>query len=100
MSSAALNSAISGLQSDSTWLDVIGNNISNSNTIGYKSNSVSFADQLNQSIFGGSSDDTSAELGGVDPESIGTGTRIQSIMANFSQGDTQQTGISTDISIQ
>jgi flagellar hook protein FlgE len=100
MASSALYSAISGLQSDSTWLDVIGNNISNSNTIGYKSSSVSFADQLNQSIFGGSSDDTSAELGGIDPESIGTGTRIQSIMANFSQGDTQQTGISTDISIQ
>jgi flagellar hook protein FlgE len=99
-SSEALNSAISGLQSDSTWLDVIGNNISNSSTIGFKSSSVSFANLFNQSLFSGSADNSSAELGGVNPESIGTGTRVQAIQANFIQGTTQQTGISTDISIQ
>jgi flagellar hook protein FlgE len=100
MASSALYSAISGLQSDSTWLDVIGNNISNSNTTGYKSSSVSFANQFNQTLSSGSGDDSLDELGGVDPRSLGTGTRIQSIMANFAQGDTQQTGISTDVSIQ
>jgi flagellar hook protein FlgE len=100
MASSALYSAISGLQSDSTWLDVIGNNISNSNTTGYKSSSVSFADQFNQSLFNGSGDNALSEMGGVDPRSLGTGTRVQSIQANFAQGSTQATGVSTDISIQ
>jgi flagellar hook protein FlgE len=99
-SSDALNSAISGLQSDSTWLDVIGNNISNSSTIGFKSSSVSFTNQLTQALTGGEADNSPAELGGVDPQSMGTGTRVQSIQANFTQGATQQTGVSTDISIQ
>jgi flagellar hook protein FlgE len=99
-SSDALNSAISGLQSNSTWLDVIGNNISNASTVGFKSSSVSFANQLTQAITGGEADNSADELGGVDPQSLGTGTRVQSIQANFTQGTTQQTGISTDISIQ
>jgi flagellar hook-basal body protein len=100
MGSDALNSAISGMQSDSTWLDVIGNNISNSNTIGFKSSSVSFANQFNQTLFGGAGDNASSELGGIDPQSVGTGTRIQTIQTNFTQGTTQQTGVTTDISIQ
>ncbi len=99
-SSDALNSAISGLQSDSTWLDVIGNDISNTNTIGYKSSSVSFANQFTQAITSGQSDNASVELGGIDPQFMGTGTRVQSIQANFTQGTTEQTGVSTDISIQ
>ena len=100
MGSSALNSAISGMQSDSTWLDVIGNNIANTNTIAFKSSSVSFANQLSQVIFGGSGDDSSSELGGVDPRSIGTGTRVQSIQTNFTAGTLQQTGVSTDLAIQ
>ena len=100
MGSDALNSAISGMQSDSTWLDVIGNNISNSNTIGFKSSSVSFANQFNQTLFGGAGDNASSELGGIDPQLVGTGTRVQSIQTNFTQGTTQQTGVTTDVSIQ
>ncbi|HXL73761.1 MAG TPA: flagellar hook-basal body complex protein, partial [bacterium] len=100
MGSLALYSAISGMESDSTWLDVIGNNISNSNTIGFKSSSVSFANQFNQILSSGDGDDSAAELGGIDPQSIGTGTRLQTIQTNFTQGTTQQTGVTTDISIQ
>ncbi|HXL73139.1 MAG TPA: flagellar hook-basal body complex protein, partial [bacterium] len=100
MSSAALYSAISGMESDSTWLDVIGNNISNSNTIGFKSSSVSFANQFNQILSSGEGDDSATELGGIDPESVGTGTRLQTIQTNFTQGTTQATGVTTDISIQ
>jgi len=100
MGSSALNSAISGLQADSTWLDVIGNNISNTNTIAYKSSSVSFANQFNQTLSGGEGDDISSKLGGVDPVSMGTGTRIQSIQTDFSAGVIQQTGVSTDLAIQ
>jgi flagellar hook protein FlgE len=100
MGSSALYSAISGLQSDSSWLDVIGNNISNSDTIGFKSSSVSFANQFNQVLSTGEGDHSAAELGGIDPLSVGTGTRLQSIQTQYTQGTTQQTGVTTDISIQ
>jgi flagellar hook protein FlgE len=90
--------AISGLQSDSTWLDVIGNNISNTNTVGYKASRVEFADQISQTLSGGTGDHSGT--GGVDPQQVGLGTKLASIEALFTQGPTLTTGISTDISIQ
>ncbi|HTA76895.1 MAG TPA: flagellar hook-basal body complex protein, partial [bacterium] len=99
MGSSGLNSAISGLQADSTWLDVIGNNISNTNTIGFKSSSVSFANQFSQALSSGSGDNVSSELGGVNPESVGSGTRVQMIQTDFSEGSIQQTGVTTDLAI-
>ncbi|HTA76894.1 MAG TPA: flagellar hook-basal body complex protein [bacterium] len=100
MSSSGLDSAISGLQANSTWLDVIGNDISNTNTIGFKSGSVSFANQFGQALSSGSADNAPSELGGVNPQSLGTGTRVQSIQTDFSEGTVQSTGVSTDIAIQ
>jgi flagellar hook-basal body protein len=96
----AMFSSISGLQSDSQWLDVIGNNISNVNTVAYKASRAEFADQLSQTLLGGSGDNPSNGQGGVDPEQVGLGTRLASIETIFTQGATINTGISTDISIQ
>jgi len=93
-------SSISGLQADSQWLDVIGNNISNTNTVGYKASRAEFADQFSQALFGGVGDNPSAGAGGVNPQQIGLGTRLASIETIFSQGATLTTGVSTDISIQ
>jgi flagellar hook protein FlgE len=92
-------SAISGMDADSTWLDVIGNNISNSNTTAYKANAVSFADSLSQTLNPGSGDDSENELGGVDPKQVGTGTRVQAITANWTQGTIQSTGVNTAVAI-
>src|SRR5581483_480864 len=92
-------SAISGLQANSTWLDVIGNNISNSNTVAYKASRVEFSDQFSQTLFGGTGGNQSAGLGGVDPEQIGLGTRVASITTLFTEGALQNTGISTDVAI-
>jgi flagellar hook protein FlgE len=92
-------SAISGLQANSTWLDVIGNNISNTNTVAYKASRVEFADQFSQTLSGGTGDNPSVGLGGVNPEQIGLGTRVASIQTLFTEGTLQQTGISTDIAI-
>jgi len=100
MSLRALFSSISGVQSDSQWLDVIGNNISNSGTVGYKASRVEFADQLSQNLFGGTSGDLSTGQGGTDPQQVGTGTRLASIDTIFTQGPTLNTGIATDVSIQ
>lgn len=96
----ALFSSISGIQTESQWLDVIGNNISNVNTVGYKSSRVEFADQFSQPLLGGTGDNPNNGLGGINPEQVGLGTRLASIDLIFSQGTTLTTGISTDISIQ
>jgi flagellar hook protein FlgE len=92
-------SAISGLQANSTWLDVIGNNISNSNTVAYKASRVEFADQFSQTLYGGSGGNQASGLGGVNPEQIGLGTRVASITTLFTEGALQNTGRSTDIAI-
>ena len=92
-------SAISGLQANSTWLDVIGNNISNVNTVAYKASRVEFSDQFSQTLFGGNADNPSIGTGGVDPEQIGLGTRVASITTLFTEGALQNTGLSTDLAI-
>ena len=92
-------SGISGLQSHSTWLDVIGNNISNVNTIAYKASRVEFADQISQTLSGGQGDNQGANLGGVNPEQVGLGTRVASIQTLFTEGTIQNTGNSTDMAI-
>ena len=92
-------SAISGMQANSSWLDVIGNNISNSNTTAYKSSSVHFADSFSQTLSAGTGDASNSELGGVDPAQVGLGTKVQAITANWTEGTIQSTGVNTDVSI-
>lgn len=92
-------SGISGLQAHSTWLDVIGNNISNVNTVAYKASRVEFADQISQTLFGGTGDNAGSNFGGVNPEQVGLGTRVASIQTLFTEGTLQSTGNSTDIAI-
>lgn len=92
-------SAISGLEANSTWLDVIGNNISNTNTVAYKASRVEFEDALSQTLYSGQGDNTGSNLGGVDPQQVGLGTRVASITTLWTEGAIQQTGLSTDIAI-
>ncbi len=99
MSLESLFSAISGLQSESTWLDVIGNNIANVNTVAYKASRAEFSDQLSQALTSGTSDNPGTGQGGTNPIEIGTGTRLQSIQTLFNQGVIQNTGNSLDVAI-
>src|SRR5258708_5803145 len=92
-------SGISGLQAHSTWLDVIGNNISNTNTVAYKASRVEFADQISQTLFGGTGDNPGSNFGGVNPQQVGLGTRVASIQALFTEGTIHSTGNSTDIAL-
>ncbi|HEY5038649.1 MAG TPA: flagellar hook-basal body complex protein, partial [bacterium] len=96
----AMSSAISGLQSDSTWLDVIGNNISNASTVAYKASRLEFADQFSQTLSGAVGDNPLNNTGGVNPLQIGLGTRVASITTLFTQGTITNTGRATDIAIQ
>jgi flagellar hook protein FlgE len=79
--------ALSGLNADSAALDVVGNNLANLNTTGYKDSNVSFYDLLQQSVAGGSTQ-------------IGGGVSAPQTERVFSQGSIQATGGSFDAAIQ
>ncbi|OCL27091.1 flagellar biosynthesis protein FlgF [Orenia metallireducens] len=94
----SLYSAISGLQAHTNKLDVIGNNIANVNTTGFKSSRVNFTTVLNQTIKGATSPQEGR--GGTNPQQVGLGVKIGSINQNMTQGSPQSTGVSTDLSLQ
>ena len=95
---SSMFSGVSGLTSNQTWLDVIGNNIANANTPGFKSSQVLFQDILSQTLSGGSA--PSGTIGGIDPVQIGLGVTVGGIMRSFTQGSLQTTGRNTDLAIQ
>ena len=94
----SLYSGVSGLQNHQTRMDVIGNNISNVNTNGFKRGRVNFQDMISQQMSGAAK--PTDELGGVNPKEVGLGMTIASIDNVFTQGNLQSTGVSTDIAIQ
>lgn len=95
----SLYSGVSGMSANMAQLDVIGNNIANSNTIGFKSGRVTFNEMLTQTIRSASRP-VSGGLGGTNPQQIGLGTSVGSIDTNFGQGNFQTTGLKTDLAIQ
>lgn len=95
----SLYSGVSGMSANMAQLDVIGNNIANSNTIGFKSGRVTFNEMLTQTIRSASRP-VSGGLGGTNPQQIGLGTAVGSIDTNFGQGNFQTTGMKTDLAIQ
>lgn len=98
---ALLNSlfaGVSGLRNHQSMMDVIGNNISNVNTIGFKGSRVTFSDTFNQFVKAGTNPTTST--GGTNSFQIGLGTKINSIDRNWNQGTFERTGITTDLALQ
>ncbi len=93
----SLFSGVSGLKNHQTRMDVIGNNISNVNTYGFKSSRVTFQDMLSQTIAGAAKPEENK--GGVNPKQIGLGMTIASIDRIFTQGSLQTTGNQTDLAI-
>ncbi len=94
----AMLSAISGLRAHQTMMDVVGHNISNVNTPGFKSSRVTFEEALSE-VIGGSSQ-AGEGTGGVNPIQLGLGTRVAAIDGVFSQGASQLTGRPTDLAVQ
>jgi len=90
MSAGSFSASLSGLSANQEKLSVIGNNLANINTIGFKSSTVNFADLVSQSVGGPS----------ANPMQIGLGVTTQSITPNFSQGGVESTGITTNVAIQ
>ena len=91
--------AVSGLQAHQTFMDVVGNNIANVNTTGFKAGTVEFEDLLSQTLNGAGLPQANV-AGGTNPAQVGLGVRLAGIGTNFSQGAAQETGRSTDFAIQ
>lgn len=97
----SLYSGISGLKSHQTKMDVVGNNIANVNTTGFKAGRTTFADALSQQVNGATRPGGLGEgMGGTNALEIGMGAGVSSVDNLFSQGNLQSTGQTTDLAIQ
>ena len=90
-------SGVSGLRAHQSKMDVIGNNIANVNTFGYKAGRATFKESIYQTV-SGSSDGTDT-FGGKNPSQIGYGSQIGSIDLMFSSGSYAPTDSPTDCMI-
>lgn len=94
-------SAVSGLRSHQTMMDVTGNNIANVNTAGYKSSRTTFQETLTQLVRGGTQGELGAGgAGGQNPMQVGLGVQVAATDLIFTQGASQVTGRPTDVAIQ
>jgi flagellar hook protein FlgE len=94
----SLYSGVAGLQNHQVRMDVLGNNVANVNTTGFKKGRATFQDLLYQQLSGASA--PNGEVGGVNPKEIGLGMAIGSIDTLHTQGSLQTTGVQTDLAIQ
>ncbi|MEH7073162.1 flagellar hook-basal body complex protein [Neobacillus drentensis] len=93
----SLYSGISGMKGFQTKLDVIGNNVANVNTVGFKKNRVMFQDIINQNIAGATS--PTGKSGGVNPMQVGLGARTATIDTIHTPGSPMTTSVGTDLAI-
>src|ERR671935_1148588 len=91
-------SAISGLKNHQIFMDVVGNNIANVNTAGFRQSRVTFHDVLNQTLRAASGPQSGR--GGVNPAQVGMGVMISGIDTIQSQGTLQSNRKLTDMAIQ
>jgi len=94
----SLYAGVSGLQNHQVRMDVIGNNISNVNTTGFKRGRVNFQDMLSQTTAGAAR--PNEDVGGVNPKQVGLGMTIASIDTIHTQGSMQTTGVMSDLAVQ
>jgi flagellar hook protein FlgE len=90
MAVGSFSAGLAGLNANSTYLRVIGNNLANINTVGFKSSDASFVDLVNQNVSGASEN----------PTQIGLGVATGSISKNFGQGAIANTQTPTNAAIQ
>lgn len=92
-----LTSGVSALRTFGKGLEVIGANIANVNTTGYKSSTASFAESFSNTLRG-----SAPSNGSVSSQSsmqVGTGVQLAGISTNFNQGALNSTGVTTDLGI-
>jgi flagellar hook protein FlgE len=91
----SLNAGVSGLNAFQAKMDVIGNNIANVDTVGFKSSTITFAEMMNQNLGREGSGKSAPQLS----NQVGLGVRVSSISRNFAQGAMQNTGRTTDLAL-
>lgn len=93
----SLQAGVSGLRNHQMKIDVLGNNIANVNTVGFKSGRINFSEALNQTL-----SDASPGLGTgyINPLQVGLGMNTSSIENIFAQGSLENTGVKTDLALQ
>jgi flagellar hook protein FlgE len=96
--SMSLFTAFSGLRNHQEMLNIVGNNIANVNTLGFKKSRILFSDALNQFVRSGTKPTDLS--GGTNPFQVGLGVNVNSIDRNWNQGSLQNTGIVTDLALQ
>ena len=96
----SMYSGVSGLKTHQTKMDVIGNNIANVNTVGFKSSSVTFSEIMYQNLSGASGTNALTGTGGVNAKQIGLGVTTGSTSVNITgPGASQTTGGAFDIKL-
>lgn len=93
----SLYSGVSGMKGFQTKLDVIGNNIANVNTVGFKKSRVMFQDIINQNIAGATA--PTNQSGGINPKQVGLGTKVASIDTIHTPGSPMTTNVGTDLAV-
>ncbi len=92
-----LTSGVSALRTFSKGLEIIGNNIANINTTGYKTSQANFTDSFSNTIRGSApSSGAASSMPGVQ---IGSGVQLSGVTTNFAQGSLAATGTTTDVGI-
>lgn len=95
---SALNTALTGLTAAQTTIDVVGNNVANANTVGFKASAAVFATQFLQTKSLGSA--PTGARGGTNPRQTGLGTQVAEITPDFTQGTIQISSNPSDLAIQ
>ncbi|MCL4434244.1 MAG: flagellar hook protein FlgE [Actinobacteria bacterium] len=95
----SLLAAVSGIAANQDYVDVIGNNIANVDTVGYESEQPVFGDLLAEQISGASAPGGPTIGGGINPVAIGSGVRVAAVLHNLTQGSMEQTNQPTDVAI-
>ncbi|MDP4179479.1 MAG: flagellar hook protein FlgE [Bacillota bacterium] len=93
-------SGVSGLRAHQTKMDVIGNNVANVNTVGFKSGRVTFQEVFSQTMQGASAPDSATGRGGTNPMQIGLGLGVGAVDTITTRGSLQRTDNPTDLSIE
>lgn len=95
---SALTTALTGLTAAETQIDVVGNNLANSQTVGFKASEAVFATQFLQTLGLGSA--PTSTNGGTNPRQTGLGVQVAEIAPDFSQGTIEISGNPSDLAIQ
>ncbi|WP_440895314.1 flagellar basal body rod protein FlgG [Amphibacillus sp. Q70] len=94
----SMYSGISGMKGFQTQLDVVGNNIANVNTSGYKKSRVAFQDMMSQTVAGASA--PTNIRGGINGQQVGLGSQIGAIDVIHTQGNRQTTNRELDLALE